>query len=730
MEPSVPVTHSQSNIATLTGLSYPRLSARTQGFRLGAPRAISIASDGSRIAFVRSDIAASAVNSLICVDVVGDVLQPERVVVDPRAILGADENLPAEERARRERMRETTSGVTLFSADSNLTIAVFALSGELWVADLISASSARKLDVPGPVIDPRLSPDAQHVAFVARGGFHVANLASGAVTTLAQAESETVTYGIANFVAAEELDRHRGYWWSPDSTHVLVERADSADVQTWWIADPANPSVAPHPHRYPAAGTENPALQLHVFAVDGSSTVQVQWDSVEFEYLVTAGWQKGHEPLITVMNRRQNHQQVLSINSQSGATSVVHEAHDDCWVEWLSGLPAWNAAGELVVHHDDLAENTRRVCVLRDGALVPLSPAGLQVQSVLSMDADGLVLAATPDSPYMQAHRLTWAGQCSVLANTDDEGWNGVTASSAAHDSLMVVARTNLSTTGTVFEVRRGEKRLGILASHAVGPDLAVPPVSPKVALHNVGERELRTMVLFPKDHVMGSKKLPVIMCPYGGPHAVVALATGLAHTRAQYLADQGFAVVISDGRGTPRRGPVWEREVFHDLTTGVLQDQVDAITGIAQLYPDDIDTARVGIRGWSFGGYLAALAVLARPDVFHAAVAGAPVTEWRLYDTGYTERYLGHPDADADVYDAGSLLPMAAQLERPLLIIHGLADDNVVVAHALQLSSALLAAGKPHEFLALSGVTHMAPQEVISENLLKREVDFFEKHL
>jgi len=155
-----------------------------------------------------------------------------------------------------------------------------------------------------------------------------------------------------------------------------------------------------------------------------------------------------------------------------------------------------------------------------------------------------------------------------------------------------------------------------------------------------------------------------------------------------------------------------------------VLEDQVAALHAVAEEF-GDLDLSRVAIRGWSFGGYLAALAVLRRPDVFHAAIAGAPVTEWRLYDTHYTERYLGHPATNAALYDRSSLAGDAAGLERPLLLIHGLADDNVAVANTLQLSSALLAAGRPHSVLPLSGVTHMTPQEVVAENLLVLQVDF-----
>ena len=208
----------------------------------------------------------------------------------------------------------------------------------------------------------------------------------------------------------------------------------------------------------------------------------------------------------------------------------------------------------------------------------------------------------------------------------------------------------------------------------------------------------------------------------------------GFAYYTSQWFADQGFAVVVADGRGTPGRGSDWERAVYRDLAGPVLDDQIDALHAAAEQHPE-LDLSRVAIRGWSFGGYLAALAVLRRPDVFHAAIAGAPVTDWRLYDTHYTERYLGTPQDEPEAYDRTSLSPRSTARRptgptRPLLLIHGLADDNVVAAHTLQLSSALLAAGRPHQVLPLSGVTHMTPQEVVAENLLRLQLDFLRQSL
>ncbi len=244
------------------------------------------------------------------------------------------------------------------------------------------------------------------------------------------------------------------------------------------------------------------------------------------------------------------------------------------------------------------------------------------------------------------------------------------------------------------------------------------------------GDLELATAVLFPRGHVPGSHRLPVLMAPYGGPHGQLVRSNARMFLQTQWLADQGFAVVVADGRGTPGRGPGWEKAVRDEFAAVTLADQVDALAGAAAAYPDDLDRDRVGILGWSYGGYLSALAVLRRPDVFHAAVAGAPVTDWRLYDTFYTERYLGHPEAQPEVYERNSLLASAAGLQRPLLIVHGMVDDNVVVAHALRLSSALLQAGRPHSVLPLTGVTHMASQEEVAENLLLLQVDFLRQAL
>jgi dipeptidyl-peptidase-4 len=341
-----------------------------------------------------------------------------------------------------------------------------------------------------------------------------------------------------------------------------------------------------------------------------------------------------------------------------------------------------------------------------------VTPPSLQVRAVLDVDGDTVLVAAS-DDPTSTA-LWSWSAADGLRRLTPQPGVHG----GRLAGGTLVVSRQSLDADGTTTTVHAADGSELTVASLAEAPGL-----EPRVALLTAGERALRTALLLPSWHTPGTS-LPVLMDPYGGPHAQRVVAARGAHLTSQWFAEQGFAVVVVDGRGTPGRGPDFEREVWGDLAAPVLDDQVDALHALAAEHPE-LDLTRVGIRGWSFGGYLAALAVLRRPDVFHAAVAGAPVTDWALYDTHYTERYLGRPDTHPEAYARTSLLPDAEKLTRPLLLVHGLADDNVVAAHTLRLSSALLAAGRPHSVLPLSGVTHMTPQEVVAENLLLLQVEF-----
>ena len=683
--------------------TFPRQYARTQRLTLGEPRNVCVSPDGRRIVFVRSRGGSDPVNCLWVMDArTGE----ERLVADPLVLLAeADEDLPPEERARRERARESASGVVGFATNSTVTVAAFALGGRLFAAGLVSAA-AREIAVQGPVFDPRPDPsrDSRRIAYVCGPSLRIAEL-DGQSWELAGEEG--VRWGSADFIAAEEIGRSSGFWWSPDGTRIAACRVDDSPVQTWWIADPANPDHAPVEHRYPAAGTANPSVELHVLALDGGE-VRVEWDVDAFPYLIDVTWLDAQRLLVTVQSRDQRTLVVLEADAVSGASAERWVDLDDAWVEIVPGVPGRLADGRLVTSAD--RDGARRLLV--DGE--PVTSADLQVRSVASIAGSRVVFLANPLDDPTVVHVYQWdAGSGdggTVSALVDDAGVHGA-----------VVGGTTLVVRSATLH--RRTSRTAVLGGPEIRSFADTPIVTPNVTIHRLGDRGIATAILLPHDVERG-RPLPVLLDPYGGPHAQRVLSTNAAYLSAQWFADQGFAVVIADGRGTPGRGSEWERAVHLDLAGPVLDDQIEALHRAADVVPE-LDLGRVAIRGWSFGGYLAALAVIRRPDVFHAAIAGAPVTDWRLYDTHYTERYLGHPATDPGPYDRTSLLVEADRLERPLLLIHGLADDNVVAAHTLQLSSALLAAGRPHQVLPLSGVTHMTPQEVVAENLLLLQLRF-----
>lgn len=685
--------------------SFPRRNAVTRRFTLGAPRDIRVGADGARVGFLRASGPEDPVNALWVFDVEA---RAERLIVDPSTLGADDGDLPPEERARRERARESGGGIVAYDADRELTTACFALGGQIGRADLVAGTVELLATEPGG-FDPRLAPDGSAIAYVAGDGLRVVD--GGGDRSVIGEDGDTISWGAAEFIAGEEMGRTRGFWWAPDSKRLLVERVDVAPIDTWYISAPVTPWAKPAVVRYPGAGAANADVGLAIVGLDGSRT-DVGWNaSGEWEYLADATW-SSEGLILTVQSRDQRTLAVLDVDPESGVCRERYRITDEHWVELIPGMPRLHD-GKLITVEDRGA--ARCLCV--DGE--PLTGAGWQVRRVVRGGDDGIVITASPDPTTVDILVVGWDG--SIDRRTQGEGVTGI----AVGGDVGVVTRADMAGR------QRPEVVMGGEVVGSIEDNSETPPGDLNVTFHRCGDGELTTALVLPNGH--DGTPLPVLMDPYGGPHAQrVQRAAGLFHA-SQWFADQGFAVIVCDGRGTPGRGPAFEREVWGDLATKVLDDQVEALHALAATHPE-LDLGRVAIRGWSFGGYLAALAVLRRPEVFHAAVAGAPVTDWRLYDTHYTERYLGHPDEEPDNYTITDLRTDVAALGdeplRPLMMIHGLADDNVVAAHTLQLSRTLLEAGKQHTVLPLSGVTHMTPQEEVAENLLLVQLAFIREAL
>ncbi len=695
-----------------TDESFPRQYARTRHFTLGRPRSFRISPDGSSILFCRSRAGSDPITMLWRFDVDAG---REELLVDPATLVGEGSGeLPPEEQARRERARETSEGIVRFTADRELTRAVFDLAGRLFLADLASGA-VRELPVQQPAVDPRLDPTGHRVAYVSSASLRVIGADGSGDRALAVAEGLDVSYGLAEFVAAEEMGREAGFWWSPDGERLLVARVDESTVHRIYLSDPAHPERSPREMAYPDTGSANAAVTLTLVGLDGTRT-DVAWDHHRFEYLAAVNW-SDQGLLALVQQRDQRRSQVLDIDPGSGAVTVVREDTDPDWLEITGGVPARLGNGALVFVAD--SEDTSRIEV--DGE--PVTPPGLQVRSVSDVSGGSVLFTASAEPTEVGV--FEWSLEGGVVEVGRDAGDEGPSLrSAAAGGGTTVVREWRLDRQRASFTVWRNGQAVGRIETLEETPLLTAAP-----RMLRLGPAELRAALLLPSWHVPGSGRLPVLLDPYGGPGAQRVYSAQVFFLASQWFAEQGFAVLVADGRGTPGRGSAWTRAIRGDFATPVLDDQVAALEAAATEFPE-LDLERVAIRGWSFGGYLAALAVLRRPDVFHAAVAGAPVTDFRLYDTHYTERYLGTPADDPENYDRVSLLGDAAGLTRPLMLIHGFADDNVVVANTLQLSALLTAAGRPHTVLPLSGVTHMTPQEEVAENLLLLQLDFLRRAL
>ena len=688
--------------------SFPRRHAATRRFTLGSPRSFRVSDDGERVIFLRSGGPTDSTNSLWVLD----------RGKDPRCVFdaaGSDGGALTEaEKARRERMREQAGGVVSYVDRADGSEAVFVLGGELFLVDLDSGALT-ELASDGAAFDPTFEPGRRRVGYVSGSSLRITDGDDDRLVPGTDEDAEEISWGTAEFVAAEEMGRGRGYWWSPHGQRMAACRVDTTEVEQWWISAPAKPDSAPRSIRYPAAGTTNADVQLWIVDVDDGPTVEVPWRSFgggDWEYLVSVSW--GSRLLVTVQTRDQRTLAVAAVDPDTGELSEVLRISDEVWVEIQPRTPLDGPDGLVMV----VDEGNRRLSVAgkpMQHSMDGVDASALQIRSLVGMWPDGYMVTCTTD------------GTDSVLAACDGEGKLTALTDPGLFATGVAAARTRVTTiarpdAASRVEVTWHDATTTVLDSLADTPGFDCTP-----RFHVVGERELNTALCLPSGH--DGSPLPVLLDPYGGPHAQRVLRSRNAFATSQWFAEQGFAVVVTDGRGTPGRGPAFEREVYGDLATKILDDQIDALEALAETN-ESLDLSRVGIRGWSFGGYLAALAVMRRPDVVHAAIAGAPVTEWRLYDTHYTERYLGHPDEVPEHYDKSSLLLEAGSLGRPLMLIHGLADDNVVAAHTLQLSQALLEAGKPHEVLPLSGVTHMTPQETVAENLLHLQRDFLLSHL
>jgi dipeptidyl-peptidase 4 len=707
--------------------SFLRLYAETRGFQLGRPVRPKPTADGKFVLFLRAKPRVPKLSLFEFDTATGktrELLTPEQL------LKGAEEHLSPEEKARRERQRVSVGGFTDFQLSRDGSHILVALSGKLYQVERKTGKTEPVFAGGGLVVDPKFSPVGNYIACVRGYDVYLTGGAAGelAVTT---GGTEKKSHGLAEFVAQEEMGRFTGYWWSPDAKSIAFEEANAEGVEVWHVADPIHPDQPAQPFFYPRPGKANVKGRLGIVSVSpvfavtpaGRQTLWAEWDDKTYPYLADVKWPKDGPMTITVQNRMQSELVLLKVDPATGKTTPLLTERDAAWVNLRHDGPRWLADGSFLwpsegdkgpqLEHREKDGALREVLIPPDVGfqeLVDVDPKAGQVYFRASRNPTDSILYSIP----VQGGKVT---------RLDKEP--GVHSAVFAKDHSLYVETSTSTKTMSKTTVHKADGTLiGELPSVAEEPPFALNTETLKAG----DDPGFYAYVVRPHDFDK-SKRYPVIDHVYGGPtHLQVQDAMG-GRLIDQWLADQGFIVVAVENRGTPGRGRDWEKAVSKHFGSVPLEDQIAGLKALGKRFPE-MDLDRVGVYGWSFGGYLSALAVLKAPEMFKAAVAGAPVVDWLDYDTHYTERYLGLPDTDAAAYKEASLLTYAAGLKRPLLLVHGTADDNVYFRHTLKLTNALFRAGKDFDLLPLAGMTHMTPDPVVMERLYERIAGHFHKAL
>ncbi|WP_172992005.1 S9 family peptidase [Lacipirellula parvula] len=698
--------------------------AETYRFSHGRPAAIVVTPQEDAILYLRSG-PRSFVRDLYSFD---PATGKESVLATADKLLGGgEESLTPEEAARRERMRVAARGIASFQLSKDGDQVLLPISGRLFVLNRQDGKVTELKSDAGDPLDPQFSPGGKSIACVRDGDLYVIDVSSGAERRLTTGGGGLISHGLAEFVAQEEMNRMHGFWWSPDSKKIAYQETDETGVEELFISDPANPSKPPQSWRYPRPGRANAAVRLAVVSVEGGAPRQVEWDREQFPYLAAVTWAKGAPFTIVVQNRRQTEELILAVDDRTGVTRELHRERDDVWLNLVDEMPRWIDDGKSFLWMTERGGAWQLELRGPTGDLLgTLTTPELGLRGIVAVheDRNEAIVVAGENPTEVQLYRVSLDPQNphAERITTESGIHGGVWAADGG--GIYVHSFANLRGENRLDVCRSDGEKIGTLPSVAEAPGFV-----PNVTIERVSaDPELYAAITRPLDFNK-NKQYPVIVSVYGGPHAQTVVSNSAKYLLDQWLAEHGFIVVSIDGRGTPSRGREFERAIHGDFITLPLKDQVAGLKALAKQHPE-MDLDRVGIHGWSFGGYFTAMALLQQPELFRVGVAGAPVVDWADYDTHYTERYLGLPDENIEGYRRSNVLTYADRLAAKLLLVHGTADDNVYFQHSVKLADALFRAGQPFEFLPLRGMTHMTPEPLVNERLHERMIDHFQRYL
>jgi dipeptidyl-peptidase-4 len=658
-----------------------------------------------------------------------------RPLVQPPDGGTTDDNISLEESLRRERMRQREFGVTQYTWSAKQERLLIPLRGSIYLQDGVNGNL--RLLVKGdnaPCLDARFSPDGEWVAFVQDAELYVVAANGGTPQQITVGARGTgKTNGLAEYIAQEELGRSQGYWWSPDSHWLAFTEVDETHIPIYRIVHQGKDAVgdgAQEDHRYPFAGMPNARVRLGIVARSGGEPVWVDSGSDDDFYLARVKWLPDNRLTAQRLNRAQDQLDLLLFDPQTGAATRLLRETSAVWINLhklfyplKDGRFLWGSERSGFQHLYLYAS---------DGTLIrQLTGGDWLVESIAGVDEKaGLVYftAAYPTPLDTQLLVVSLDGGDSRPL-TPEPGTHGVEVDVKHGRFLNTHSSLTQSPTLTLRSLTDGTLLQTIHQPHDPRLENLLLPPPEIVTLPNRNGITLYGAIYRPPAH-LGDGPFPTIVAVYGGPHAQTVANRWLmtVDMRAQYLAQQGFLVFKVDNQGSARRGLAFESAIKHNMGDVEVQDQVD---GVRWLVAQGLaDPARVGMYGWSYGGYMTAMCLCRAADTFQVGVAGAPVTHWDGYDTGYTERYMGTPQNNADGYAVSNVMAHVDKLQGKLLLIHGLIDENVHFRHTARLINALNRAQRPYDLLIFPDERHMPRRPADRLYLEERVCSYFQAHL
>ena len=696
-----------------------------------APRNLKVSPDGQRVTFLKGK--ASDYEQL-------DLWEyhiesgKTRMLFDSAELAAEEQELSDEEKARRERMRLSGSGIVSYQFSKDGSALLFPLGGDVYFHKLGQKGAKQLLDTETFETDIRLSPQGNFISFIRDQNLFVKNIETGEEKAITTEGGDAIKMGMAEFVAQEEMGRMTGYWWAPDESHIAFTKVDESPVDIITRSEIYANDIKMIEQRYPKAGTPNANISL---AVQNIASGERQWvdlgDNKDI-YLARADWMPDSKTLTYQWQTRD--QQTLELkayNITNQQQTVLLNETSDTWVNLHDDLTFLEDSEQFIWASE--RDGFKHLYLFNnDGSLVrQLTSGEWVVDDIEAIDeAKGLVYFSGRKDTPLESHLYKVTLQGDELARiSSEDGYHSVSFASDA--SIYVDQFSTANRPPQVSLHQANGKQITWLEENKLDENHPLTPY-----LENWNEPEFGTLQtddnatlhyrLYKPANT--DKKHPAIVYLYGGPHAQMVTNRwgGNRSLLLQYWVNQGYVVFTVDNRGSNYRGKGFEDPIYKKMGSIEVGDQVAGAKFLQSL--PYVDGERIGVHGHSYGGYMTLMTMFKAPEYFKAGVSGAPVTDWRLYDTHYTERYMGNPKTDDQAYTDASVFPYAKDLKGDLLIYHGMADDNVLFTHSTRLYKHLQDEAIVFETMDYPGKKHSIRGKQTGIHLYKTITNFFNRSL